>query len=103
MNDRSSRSHVILVINVETRYKKKLGRSYYSKFLLADLAGSEGMKINGKCNGEGASINKSLCALKTVINQLKSKSKHISYRDSKLTRALQPILAGNCKSNLICN
>lgn len=108
MNERSSRSHVIILIDVETRFKKNVTKTYYSKFLLADLAGSEGMKVNGKDDGarlkEGASINKSLCALKIVMKQLKDSRKdtYVSYRDSKLTRVQQPILSGNCKSNVIC-
>ena len=28
---------------------------------------------------------------------------HISYRDSKLTRILQPALGGNVKTTVICN
>lgn len=106
MNHKSSRSHVIQQIHVETRFKNKVNKTYYSNFLLADLGGSEGMKICGdngkKSNKEGANINKSLSALTNVIMKLEKKAQYIPYRDSKLTRILQPILSGNCKTNVIC-
>lgn len=64
------------------------------------------MKVCGIMDGdrhkEGAKINKSLCALTNVIMKLNKKESYISYRDSKLTKILQPILSGNCKSNVIC-
>lgn len=106
MNHKSSRSHVILQIYVETRFKNKVNKTYHSNFLLADLGGSEGMKISGdngkKANKEGANINKSLSALTNVIMKLEKRATYIPYRDSKLTRILQPILSGNCKTNVIC-
>jgi hypothetical protein len=64
------------------------------------------MKVCGIMDGdrhkEGAKINKSLCALTNVIMKLNKKESYISYRESKLTKILQPILSGNCKSNVIC-
>ena len=106
MNNRSSRSHVILKINVETRFKNRATKTYYSNFLLADLAGSESIRFTGNLDGnrvkEGANINKSLTALTSVIMKLEKKESFIPYRDSKLTRILQPVLSGNCKTNVIC-
>lgn len=63
------------------------------KLNLVDLAGSERQAKTG-CTGErlkeATKINLSLMALGNVISALvDGKSKHIPYRDSKLTRLLQ--------------
>ncbi|CAJ1972786.1 unnamed protein product [Sphenostylis stenocarpa] len=75
---------------------------------LVDLAGSERIAKTG-ADGvrlkEGKYINKSLMVLGNVINKLSEGSKqrgHIPYRDSKLTRILQPALGGNAKTSIIC-
>ncbi|PIA53947.1 hypothetical protein AQUCO_00900489v1 [Aquilegia coerulea] len=77
---------------------------------LVDLAGSEraaktgaeGMRLK-----EGSHINKSLMTLGTVIKKLsegvESNGGHVPYRDSKLTRILQPSLGGNANTAIICN
>jgi centromeric protein E len=73
---------------------------------LIDLAGSEKASTQDVRRKEGAYINKSLLTLGTVISHLtKPKtttavdgtpggSSHVPYRDSKLTRLLQPSLGG---------
>jgi len=63
------------------------------------LAGSESVsraKTEGIRQKEGSNINKSLLALSNVISKLASKevNNFITYRDSKLTRLLQPCLKG---------
>ena len=52
---------------------------------------------------EGISINMGLLALGNVISSLtdSNKSKHIPYRDSKLTRILQDSLGGNSNTVMI--
>ncbi|WOK92248.1 kinesin-like protein KIN-7L [Canna indica] len=75
---------------------------------LVDLAGSERIAKTGAGGvrlKEGKHINKSLMILGNVINKLSESGKqrgHIPYRDSKLTRILQPALGGNSKTSIIC-
>jgi hypothetical protein len=53
---------------------------------------------------EATKINLSLSALGNVISALvDGKSKHIPYRDSKLTRLLQDSLGGNSKTVMVAN
>merc|ERR1719422_879109 len=104
MNEHSSRSHSIFLINVKQENlenQKKLSGKLY----LVDLAGSE--KV-GKTGAEGMileeakNINKSLSALGNVIAALADGNKsHIPYRDSKLTRILQESLGGNAKTTIV--
>jgi len=81
---------------------------------MIDLAGSEKASTQDLRRKEGAYINKSLLTLGTVISRLTksnqstsatsptlcstpsgAQSNHIPYRDSKLTRLLQPSLCGD--------
>jgi len=88
-----------------------------STLSLVDLAGSESVKNTGSTGTrkkEGQYINKSLLTLGHVIYKLAEISSkggdkravdatHIPYRDSKLTRLLQPSLSGNAQICIICN
>lgn len=106
MNERSSRSHAIFTIYIETseelenRQVLKAG-----KLNLVDLAGSERQKKTGAVGErlkEAIEINLSLSALGNVISSLvDGKVTHIPYRDSKLTRLLQDSLGGNTKTVMI--
>lgn len=74
---------------------------------MVDLAGSERADATaGKTENrfrEGAHINKSLLSLNMVISKLgENQDQHINYRDSKLTRILQPSLGGNSMTAIIC-
>ena len=79
-----------------------------SQLNLVDLAGSEGAsrtQADGIRLREGSNINRSLLALSNVINRLSSANggkTFINFRDSKLTRILQPALGGNSKTAIIC-
>ncbi|KAL7641990.1 UNVERIFIED_CONTAM: hypothetical protein RMT77_007864 [Armadillidium vulgare] len=104
MNEHSSRSHSVFLIqvkqeNVESQ-KKLLGKLY-----LVDLAGSEKVSktgAEGTVLDEAKNINKSLSALGNVISALAEGNKsHIPYRDSKLTRILQESLGGNARTTII--
>lgn len=104
MNKQSSRSHSCFIITITQNnsidFSCKTGKLY-----LVDLAGSEKISktnASGQTLNEAKKINKSLSTLGLVINNLTDgKSKHIPYRDSKLTRILQESLGGNSKTCLI--
>ena len=81
-----------------------------SRFHIIDLAGSERSKNTdavGERLKEAGMINKSLSALGNVINSLvdlsEGKSRHVPYRDSKLTFILRDSLGGNSKTVIIAN
>ena len=106
MNDVSSRSHAVFTIILEQMKNYRGKKKFKSgKLNLVDLAGSERVKLSGasgKQLDESRRINKSLSALGNVINALTDpKTKHIPYRDSKLTRLLQNSLGGNGKTSMI--
>lgn len=105
MNQESSRSHSIFVIEVTQKNESGTARS--GRLFLVDLAGSEKVGktgASGQTLEEAKKINKSLSSLGNVINALSDgKSSHIPYRDSKLTRILQESLGGNSMTTLIIN
>ncbi|XP_078615486.1 osmotic avoidance abnormal protein 3-like isoform X3 [Branchiostoma floridae x Branchiostoma japonicum] len=107
MNADSSRSHSIFTIFLEMCSTDKEGETHLraGKLNLVDLAGSERQAKTGATGDrlkEATKINLSLSALGNVISALvDGKSKHIPYRDSKLTRLLQDSLGGNTKTLMI--
>ncbi|XP_058748341.1 kinesin-like protein KIN-7O [Vicia villosa] len=117
MNLYSSRSHTIFRMIIESRDRNEdestsssCDAVRVSVLNLVDLAGSERAAKTG-AEGvrlkEGSHINKSLMTLGTVIKKLsegvESQGGHVPYRDSKLTRILQPALGGNANTAIICN
>lgn len=86
-NNRSSRSHTVFQI----KFKE-------STFNLIDLAGSEKASNFKDRKIEGGFINKSLLALCNLVTNLQN-NKNLGFRDSKLTRILQPSLNG--KTNIV--
>jgi centromeric protein E len=135
MNKRSSRSHTIFRIVVESRplyddtdmtdeqtatgSKAQGGIAGGDSAVgvtvgtlnLVDLAGSESARTthaHGDRLKEAGNINKSLLALSRVIKELgksgnsKDAANFVSFRDSKLTRVLQPSLAGNTRLAVVC-
>lgn len=126
-NARSSRSHAVVQIVVESRERLPGGNTSsdskrsglppggvrVSTLSLIDLAGSEKAAETKERRQEGAHINKSLLTLGTVIAKLSEwkdkegkgadkEGKHLPYRDSKLTRLLQGALSGNSLVSILC-
>ena len=126
-NAQSSRSHAVVQIVVESRERAPHGGTELnekraplmpggvrvSTLSMIDLAGSERAAENKERRTEGAHINKSLLTLGTVIARLSGDKdssgnptdkdgKHLPYRDSKLTRLLQPALSGNSLVSILC-
>ncbi|KAL8713514.1 MAG: hypothetical protein Q9220_002376 [cf. Caloplaca sp. 1 TL-2023] len=126
-NAQSSRSHAVVQIVVESRERMSVtgsktenkraplvpGGVRVSTLSMIDLAGSERAAENKERRTEGSHINKSLLTLGTVIARLsgekrngsvptEKESKHLPYRDSKLTRLLQPALSGNSLVSILC-
>eukprot|EP00656_Telonema_subtile_P055558 TRINITY_DN8642_c0_g1_i3.p1 TRINITY_DN8642_c0_g1~~TRINITY_DN8642_c0_g1_i3.p1 ORF type:complete len:1042 (-),score=374.07 TRINITY_DN8642_c0_g1_i3:137-3262(-) len=103
MNEASSRSHSVFIL--ETIQKFKDGSTKSGKLCLADLAGSERVKrskVEGLNLEEAAMINKSLSALGNCINALTQAGRdHIPFRDSKLTYVLRESLGGNSRTTLL--
>lgn len=116
MNSRSSRSHTIfrLVVESQQMYDDKVHASQeevdpstlVATLNLVDLAGSESVRHTGATGirqKEGGMINQSLLTLSRVIQTLTQPGNtHVNYRDSKLTRILQPSLSGNARMAIIC-
>jgi hypothetical protein len=128
-NEHSSRSHTIFQLIIESRDRngsrssstnspnfsaqrrangttagvQQKGPVRLSTLNLIDLAGSEKANSSLDRRREGAYINKSLLTLGNVISKLtEEKPGHIPYRDSKLTRILQPSLQGDCRVSVVC-
>ena len=112
LNQHSSRSHVMVRLWIESRSSSSSGGGAESvrasTLSLVDLAGSESIRLTGSTErqAEGHYINQSLMTLGQVVYALSEDSynskSHIPYRDSKLTRILQPSLSGNAQVLLLC-
>ena len=116
MNKASSRSHSIFQIKITRRKRRKLSseglggkagakvKVVCGRLSVVDLAGSERVKksgVTGSSFKEATNINRSLLELGNVIQALASKSPHVPFRNSKLTRILQGSVGGNCKTALL--
>ncbi|GER55258.1 kinesin motor family protein [Striga asiatica] len=119
LNETSSRSHQILrlvsslltlIPTIESSAREFIGKGNSTTLAASvnfvDLAGSERASQAfsvGQRLKEGSHINRSLLTLGTVIRKLsKGRQGHVNYRDSKLTRILQPALGGNARTAIIC-
>ena len=103
-NERSSRSHSIM--QLELIYNSIDGLVRKSRLSLVDLAGSERIAktgAEGQRLKEAQKINQSLTTLGMVIMALTTPgSKHVPFRNSKLTLILRDSLGGSSKTTLLC-
>ena len=114
MNQHSSRSHAVLQLRITKTPRPHADTTsadtgeavtqLIGRLSIVDLAGSERIK---KTNAEGqrlkeaTGINVSLLALGNVVAALAGKQRHIPYRDSVLTRLLEPCLGGHSRTLLL--
>lgn len=101
-NDRSSRSHTVFRITLESDDGND---AKHSSLYLVDLAGSEKPDMSKSTFNEGLYINKSLLVLGKIIRELakkKSNLANVNFRECKLTRILSDALGGNSLTAIIC-
>ncbi|OMJ95339.1 hypothetical protein SteCoe_1241 [Stentor coeruleus] len=106
LNQKSSRSHTIFQIVIDTDETSKKGFLKRTKINFCDLAGSEKydkeINMSNERIREITQINKSLSILGKVVYALGKKNHtHVPYRDSKLTRLLQDSLGLSTRTILI--
>lgn len=118
MNEHSSRSHVILTLQVNIRCSSNNNPSLKSlrssKLCLVDLAGSERAGKTGNTGAqfkESTLINTGLLALGNVIRALSDRGRsrrgnscgtaYVPYRDAKITRLLRDSLGGNAHTVMV--
>ena len=111
MNRESSRSHSLFCLHIASKETcDGITRHRSSRFHLCDLAGSERQSSTqtvGTQLVEAGAINKSLSILGNVIMSLvdiaNGKTRHVHYRDSKLTFLLKDSLGGNSMTFVVAN
>ncbi|XP_054446583.1 kinesin-like protein KIFC2 isoform X2 [Pteronotus mesoamericanus] len=103
MNQHSSRSHALVTLTLRATPPTR-GSGAAGTLHLVDLAGSErAWKAGAACRARGdpadaqrlreaRTINRSLLALGGVMAALRARRPHVPFRDSQLTRLLQPAL-----------
>ena len=91
----TANTHMVFTIMVERLAES--GEVKRGRLHLIDLAGSERLNRSG-AEGDRAvetiSINKSLSAIGRVLASLGSNQRHVSFRDSAITRILEDSLTG---------
>ncbi|KAI9907269.1 hypothetical protein PsorP6_003274 [Peronosclerospora sorghi] len=123
-NDQSSRSHVVFRMVIESQAKRnkrdhgEVPPVRSATLNIIDLAGSESVRLantKGQALEEGKFINRSLLTLGHIIWKLSHdrsrttsggtktpSTPHLPYRNSKLTRILQPSLGGQAQIAIVC-
>jgi len=108
LNKRSSRSHCVFTIYIESHSRVESNTKYVtSKLNFVDLAGSErlGKTLSvGETQVEAMYINKSLTFLEQAVIALADRRRdHVPFRQSKLTHVLKDSIGGKCNTLLIAN
>lgn len=104
-NARSSRSHSIFRMFIQG-HNSVSQQKRFGVLNLIDLAGSERLKMSGSEGDrmrEAQAINKSLACLGDVISAISKKSKHVPFRNSKLTHLLMNCFGGDAKTLMFMN
>eukprot|EP00928_Gymnodinium_smaydae_P029107 TRINITY_DN22014_c0_g1_i1.p1 TRINITY_DN22014_c0_g1~~TRINITY_DN22014_c0_g1_i1.p1 ORF type:complete len:1108 (+),score=144.32 TRINITY_DN22014_c0_g1_i1:47-3370(+) len=104
----SSRSHALLIIALEHRWRDlddpdaRKVKSQTSRLTLVDLAGAETMERShgGNVDAAGVGTNLGLLVLGRVIHALAA-NERVPYRDSTLTRLLQTSLGGRAVTQML--
>lgn len=114
-NAESSRGHMITqlrVVSASAKGASSNGTSLTSSdavlstLQICDLAGSERTKesrVTGQAMLETCHVNASLAAVTACISALLKGSVHVPFRSNKLTRLLEPSLAGNSRVLVVLN
>lgn len=112
MNQHSSRSHALVTLTLRAASPPR-GSGTAGTLHLVDLAGSErAWKAGAICRAQGdpddaqrlreaRTINRSLLALGGVMAALRAHRPHVPFRDSQLTRLLQPALGPGATALLL--
>ncbi|XP_074172643.1 kinesin-like protein KIFC2 isoform X7 [Rhinolophus sinicus] len=112
MNQHSSRSHALVTLTLRAASTPR-GSGTAGTLHLVDLAGSErAWKAGAICRAQGdpddaqrlreaRTINRSLLALGGVMAALRAHRPHVPFRDSQLTRLLQPALGPGATALLL--
>ena len=108
VHDHSSRSHAVMIISVEHRWRDQAEtdarrfKSRVARLTLVDLAGAESMERShgGFKDAAGVGTNLGLLHLCRVIHAL-AEGDRVPFRDSTLTRLLQTSLGGSAVTQML--
>ena len=108
LNNQLRTSNVKSITEVELLKvsKKEMNKMISGTLNLVDLAGSERLdrsNATGQTAKEAVAINKSLSSLTDVFAAIGEHSKHVPFRNSKLTYLLQPCFSGDGKTLMVVN
>ncbi|KAK7195472.1 kinesin [Novymonas esmeraldas] len=108
MNAESSRGHTAMIVYIASEDTEDLSKGRMrGKVTFIDLAGYERFSKTGITSAdpirkdEAKTINASLLALGHVVSSLSAGTKHVPWRNAKLTRILQDSIGGRSRTSII--